>query len=134
MDINTVLELAREEVGVIVPAADLVYHDAYLGLMEGVESGTYVGESTVDGVEVHHLAFRGVEVDWQIWVEKGNKPLPRKFLITSKWITGAPQFMAVLSDWNTSAKLEDALFQFSPPPDAEKIDFIRSRPDPASTH
>jgi hypothetical protein len=129
IDINTALDLAKQEVGVILPASDLVYQDAYQELMEDVESGMVVGTGTVGGVEVHHLAFRGSEVDWQIWVEKGDKPLPRKYLITSKWITGAPQFTAVFSDWDTSAKLDDAQFTFSPPPEAEEIGFIPLRGD-----
>jgi hypothetical protein len=127
VDINTALDLAKEEVGVVVPASDLVYSDAYQELMDDVESAIVVGTSTVGGVEVHHLAFRGSEVDWQIWVEKGDRPLPRKYLITSKWIAGAPQFTAVFSDWNTSAQLDDALFTFSPPPKAEEIGFIPLR-------
>ncbi len=127
VDINTALDLAKEEVGVILPASDLVYQDTYQVLMEDVESGMVVGTSTVGGVEVHHLAFRGSEVDWQIWIEKGDKPLPRKYLITSKWITGAPQFTAVFSDWDTSAQLDDALFTFSPPPEAKEIGFIPLR-------
>ena len=132
IDIDTALEFAREDVGVVAPASDLFYQNAYQGLMEDVASGTYVGTSTVGGVEVHHLAFRGSEVDWQIWIETGDKPLPRKYLITSKWITGAPQFTAVFSNWNMSAKLEDALFKFSPPPGAEEIGFIPLRGDNAS--
>lgn len=131
VDIDTALEFAREEVGVVAPASDLFYQNAYQGLMEDVESGAYVGISTIGEVEVHHLAFRGREVDWQIWIETGDTPLPRKYLITSKWIAGAPQFTAVFSDWNTSAKLEDALFTFSPPPGVEKIGFIPLRGDTA---
>jgi hypothetical protein len=131
INIDTALEFAKEEVGVIAPASDLFYQNVYQGLMEDVESGMVVGTSTVGGVEVHHLAFRGSEVDWQIWIEKGDKPLPRKYLITSKWIAGAPQFTAVLSDWDTSAQLDDALFQFSPPPEAEEIGFIPLRGDTA---
>jgi hypothetical protein len=127
VDINTALDLAKEEVGVILPASDLVYQDTYQALMEDVASGMVVGTSTVGGVEVHHLAFRGSEVDWQIWVEKGDKPLPRKYVITSKWIAGAPQFTTVFSDWNTSAQLNDSLFAFSPPPEAEEIEFIPLR-------
>ena len=127
VDINTALDFAREEVGVILPASDLVYQDAYQVLVEDVESGEVVGSSTIGGVEVHHLAFRGSEVDWQIWIEMGDKPLPRKHLITSKWIAGAPQFTALFSDWNTSAQLDDALFEFAPPPEAEEIGFIPLR-------
>lgn len=127
VDINTGLDLAKEEVGVLVPASDLVYQDAYQVLMEDVESGMVIGTSIIGEVEVHHLAFRGSEVDWQIWVEKGDRPLPRKFLITSKWVAGAPQFNAVFSDWNTSAKLDGKMFNFSPPPEAVEIGFIPLR-------
>ena len=133
VDINTALDYARQEVGVILPASDLVYQDAYQVLMEDVESGELVGTSTIGGVEVHHLAFRGSEVDWQIWIEKGDKPLPRKHLITSKWIAGAPQCTALFSDWNTSAQLDDALFEFAPPPEAEEIGFIPLRGGSTST-
>ena len=129
VDINTALDVAREEVGIILPGADLVYQDAYQVLMEDVESGMLVGSSTIDGVKVHHLAFRGSEVDWQIWIEKGDRPLPRKYLITSKWIAGAPQFTVLLSEWDTSARLEKTMFQFSPPPEAQNIGFIPLRAD-----
>jgi len=127
VDMNTALELAREEIGVFVPASDIFYQNAYEALMEDVESGFHAGTATVGGVEVHHLAFRGSEVDWQIWIDKGDMPLPRKYLITSKWVSGAPQFTAVFSDWDTSAKLDDALFRFEPPPGAEEIGFIPMR-------
>jgi hypothetical protein len=127
VDMDTMLDFARAEIGVILPAADLFYQDAYEGLMANVESGIVVGSSTVGGVEVHHLAFRGSQVDWQIWIEKGDRPLPRKYLITSKWIAGSPQFTAVFSDWNTAAKLDDEQFIFSPPPEAQKIGFISLR-------
>ena len=127
VDIDTVLDLARTEIGVILPAADLIYQDPYEGLMADAESGTLVGTSTVGGVEVDHLAVRGRQVDWQIWIEKGDKPLPRKYVITSKWIAGGPQFTAVFSDWKTSAEFDDALFTFSPPPKAQEIGFVPLR-------
>ncbi len=127
IDIDSGLDYAREEVGVVMPGSDLVYHNPYQVLMEDVESGMYVGTSNIGGVEVHHLAFRGSEVDWQIWIENDDTPLPSKYVITSKWITGAPQFTAVFSDWDTSAQLKDALFTFSPPPGVEKIGFIPLR-------
>jgi hypothetical protein len=133
VDIDTALELAEEEVGVFMPAADLFYKNPYQRLMDDAQSGFHAGTSIVGGVEVHHLAFRGSEVDWQIWIEKGDRPLPRKYLITSKRVAGAPQFTAVLSDWKTSVKLDDALFQFSPPSGAEEIGFIRKRRDTAAT-
>ena len=46
--------------------------------MEEVLTGEYVGVTELSGVRCHHLAFRSGDVDWQIWIEDGDKPLPRK--------------------------------------------------------
>jgi hypothetical protein len=80
--------------------------------------------SVVGGVKCDHLAFRGNQVDWQIWIETGDKPLPKKFVVTTKWMTGAPQFTLVVKSWNLSPKLTEDMFSFVPPKDARKIDFI----------
>jgi hypothetical protein len=110
---------------VYAPGSDLIYKNAYNILTEDVISGFYIGMSVVGGVKCHHLAFRGNEVDWQIWIEEGNKPLPKKFIVTSKWMTGAPQFTVTIKSWNLSPKLADNMFTFVPPKGAQKIDFIR---------
>jgi len=32
----------------------------------------------VEGVRCDNLAFRAPNVDWQIWIQEGPEPLPRK--------------------------------------------------------
>lgn len=123
--IEETIDFARESLDVYAPGGDLIYRNAYDVLTEDVVSGFYVGLSVIDGVKCHHLAFRGNEVDWQIWVEDGDKPLPKKFIITSKWMTGAPQFTLSVKSWNVSPKLTEDMFTFVPPKGAQKIDFIR---------
>ncbi len=122
--IEETLDKAIEEVGLIAPGADIIYQNTYDVLMENAVSGFYAGLSTIQGVECHHLAFRNSEVDWQIWIENDDTPLPCKYLITSKWTRGGPQFSVVFFNWNTAAKLKDELFVFTPPEGAEKIEFI----------
>jgi hypothetical protein len=102
------------------PLADLIYANAYDYLMEGTLAGFYLGLSKVQGQLCHHLAFRQKDIDWQIWIEDGPTPLPRKFLITDKKAKGL-QFTAWLSQWNTSPQLEDSLFTFVVPVKAEKV-------------
>jgi hypothetical protein len=123
--IDETIDFARESLDLYAPGGDFLYKNTYEILTEDVLSGFYVGMSVVSGVKCHHLAFRGKEVDWQIWIEDGDKPLPKKFIITTKWITGAPQFTVVIKSWNLSPKLTDDMFTFVPPKDAQKIDFIR---------
>lgn len=120
------LDFARDSLDVTAPAGDLLYANAYDILMEDVVSGMVVGSSVVGGVRCHHLAFRGSQTDWQIWIEDGAKPLPRKMVITSKWIVGAPQYTVTTSDWNLAPHLGADRFRFVPPKGATKIDFIAS--------
>jgi len=122
--IEKTLDKAIEEVGLIAPGADIIYQNSYEILMEDVVSGFYAGLSTIQGVECHHLAFRNSEVDWQIWIENDDTPLPCKYLITNKWTRGEPQFSITFFNWNTTATLKKELFVFTPPEDAEKIEFI----------
>lgn len=120
-EIDAALNHAIRSFNLRAPLADLIYLDSYKYLTSGVKSGFYAGLHQVQGVPCHHLAFRQKDLDWQIWIEDGPTPLPRKFLITDTKAKGL-QFTAVLSKWNTSPQLEDALFIFVPPEKALKID------------
>ena len=50
------------------------------------------------------LAFRNADTDWQLWVEVGDRPIPRKMVITSKTINSAPQYTLRVKKWKTSGK------------------------------
>ncbi|MGZ3422372.1 MAG: DUF2092 domain-containing protein [Polyangiales bacterium] len=63
-------------------------------------------------------------MDWELWVEEGSRPLPRKYVITSKKIEGSPKYSVTLSHWKLVADLPDETFTFTPPKDARKIDFV----------
>ena len=120
-EIDAALNHAIQAFNLRAPLADLIYTKAYENLTGGVSSGFYSGLHKVQGVPCHHLAFRQKDIDWQIWIEDGPTPLPRKFLITDTKAKGL-QFTALFSKWNTSPQLEDALFTFVPPEKAEKIE------------
>jgi len=124
--VEEALESAETSVGLVAPFSDLICRNSYDILMKDVWAGFYIGLGKVNGVECHHLAFRGSETDWQVWIEKGDKPLPRKFIITSKWVTGAPQFTGLMRKWDLSPKLDESLFTFVPPKGAAKIEFLPS--------
>jgi hypothetical protein len=110
------------QTGIPFPGADLLFSDPYSVLSQGVESSLYLGTGYIDGVEVHHLAFREDETDWQIWVRTGDVPLPMKYVITTKWLTGAPQYEIRLRNWDTSPDIADGQFTFTPPADATQLD------------
>ncbi|NJL46528.1 MAG: DUF2092 domain-containing protein [Leptolyngbyaceae cyanobacterium SM2_5_2] len=126
--LDNAIRVFELETGLPFPGADLLFSDPYAVLSEGVESSRYLGTAYVDGVEVHHLAFREDEVDWQLWVQTGEQPLPMKYVITTKWLTGAPQYEIRLRDWNTNPQIGRNRFTFTAPAGATRMDVL-----PAST-
>lgn len=112
------------ETGIPAPGADLLIDNAYGILSSGVMKGVYVGKAVVDGYQCHHLAFREAKTDWQLWVRDGNMPLPVKYVITTKWHTGAPQYEIRFRNWNTTPSIVPGQFNFTPPSGAIKIEKI----------
>lgn len=121
--LEAMLDFARDSLDIVAPAGDLVYKDAFAILMQDVTSGFVVGKSAVGGVPCHHLAFRGAQVDWQIWIQEGNQPLPRKMVITSTDILSHPQFTVVMNRWDLGSKFDHTLFTYTPSEGDEGIEF-----------
>ncbi|MFL5349159.1 MAG: DUF2092 domain-containing protein [Hyalangium sp.] len=130
--IDEAIDAARERLGIEAPAADLLYSNPYDVLMEDVVSGSDLGADAVRGVACHHLAFRGNETDWQIWIEDGPRPVPCKFVITSKKVQGSPEFQVEFSHWNFSPRFDDTVFRFTPPSDAKRISFLGEQASPGT--
>ena len=120
--IDAAVDGLRENIGVDAPGADLLLSKPLDLTVTDVVSGQHVGMTMIDGVEAHHLAFRGNQVDWQLWVKAGDQPLPLKYVITSKWVTAAPEYSLRLTDWNTAPTVDAALFTFKPAEGAEKVE------------
>ena len=118
--IDQMIGALQSRSGAGMPGADLLLSNSYDELMANVLEGKHIGQGVVDGVECEHLAFRGPDTDWQIWVETGAKPVPRKYVITSKTIAGAPQYTLQIKEWKTDANA-DADFAFKAPADATKV-------------
>ncbi|SJM28446.1 DUF2092 domain-containing protein [Mesorhizobium delmotii] len=122
--IDEAVEEVRAGTGFDASGADLFAADPYAVLTEDATKGVHVGTGLVGGVECDHLAFRNPRVDWQIWVQKGEQPLPLKYVITTKWVTGAPQYAVRLSDWNVAPQIDQAQFTFTAPEGATKLEQI----------
>jgi hypothetical protein len=117
--IDGTIDKMRKVFKVDAPGADLLYSKSYDILMEQVVSGRFVGRETIDGVAANHLAFRGETVDFQLWIEDGARPVPLRFVITTKDVKGNPEFSVQLSNWNTQPKLSEATFAFNAPAGAK---------------
>jgi hypothetical protein len=121
--IDSMIDYAANCFDIEAPASDLLFIDSYKQMMDGVDTGMYVGMANIDSVVCHHLVFSNQDVDWQIWIANNGKPLPVQYMITSKKEKGSPDFEIKLSHWDVTSKIPDQTFVFSPPSDAKKTDF-----------
>jgi hypothetical protein len=112
------------ETGITAPGADMLFSNPYTVLSGGVEQGVHLGSVYIDGIKCDHLAFREDNVDWQLWVQSGDTPLPMKYVITSKWHTAAPQYAIRFRGWELNPDISTDTFEFSPPANARKLDAL----------
>lgn len=121
--IDATLDMLREKYGIVAPMADLLYADPCREILANVRTGDCVGIHTAAGKTCDHLVFTQSKADWQLWVEQGKSPLPRKLVITDKDLMGWPQYAATFTEWNLSPRLPAGLFTFTPGKDLRRIDF-----------
>ena len=121
---DDVIRAVEGEIGLNVPGADLLFSDPYAILSEGIESSIYIGIAYVNGIACHHVAFREAKVDWQLWVQAGDQPFPLKYVITSKWATGAPQYEVRFREWNPNPEIKTDHFSFVEPKGARRFETI----------
>jgi hypothetical protein len=121
--VDQLIDRIRDESNISMPGADLLLSRVYDELTSDVFDAKHIGQGVIDGVDCEHLAFRGAEVDWQLWVETGARPIPRKYVITSKHVTGAPQYTLRVKDWKTDPPASADAFVFKAPADAKKVEF-----------
>jgi hypothetical protein len=105
-----------------LPAADLLLSNSYDALMLDVVDVKDLGSGVVGGVECDYLAFRKDDVDFQIWIAQGKRPYPCRYVITSKRISGGPQYTVQTRNWKTGGEVAATDFSFKNPTKAEKVE------------
>jgi hypothetical protein len=122
--IDKLLDAAEDKFGIDFPLEDFLVNDPYASAMEGIKGGAYFGKVNVLGTPCQHIAFSTDTVDWQLWIQDGPNPLPRKLVITYKQEATAPQFTAIFSHWKLKSGLPDKTFVFTPPKGSAKIEIL----------
>ncbi|GJM25529.1 MAG: hypothetical protein DHS20C16_19440 [Phycisphaerae bacterium] len=120
-----------DEYGVSPPLVDFLVSDVHASLTEGADSGALLGDAFVAEKACDHIVFSNDVLDWQIWIEKGAKPLPRKFVITYKDVDVRPQYTAIFREWDSDASLDAARFTATPPADIASVPLRRFVDDQA---
>lgn len=120
--IDQLLHSLREGHGIALPGADFLLSNSYEVLSAEIIEAKHIGRGVIDGVECEHLAFRNFDTDWQLWVQVGEHPIPRKLVVTSKTLNSAPQYTVRIKSWETGILTSPGDFSFTPPADAKKLD------------
>jgi hypothetical protein len=131
--VDAALDWVFDQTGTVIPLGDFLFGDPYARLMQDVQRGVYLGVHEAAGVACHHLSFEQATIDWQLWIDAGRDPLPRKLVITYKTEDEVPQYSVTIRKWNLRAKLPDTLFTFTPPDGATRVDVVSFGGQPALT-
>jgi hypothetical protein len=124
--IRDVLAVAADKYGITVPLEDLFVWGTSQDWHQDLKVGYLVGYARVAGQDADQYAFRQAGVDWQIWIARGDKPLPLRVVITGTDDPSLPQFESTLS-WDTAPQFAADTFVFTPPADAKAIAFAASK-------
>ena len=113
--VDNLVMVLRDTYGRPLPAADLLSSAPYDHLMEGAVDVKDLGSGIIRGQECDHLAVRGEDIDWQIWIAQGETPYPCRFVVTSTKIDANPQYTIDVHDWKASTSASTTDFTFKAP-------------------
>ena len=128
---GTLLELVNmfnNKYDIEVPLQDLFFWGTDKSDPGAITSAIDMGSATMGGVTCEHYVFRQPGLDWQLWVQLGDHPLPRKLVITTTDNDARPQFSSVIT-WNLAPSYNEEAFKFEPPADAKKIALAEALPN-----
>ncbi len=121
----TILELADtldDKYDLELPFVDLFRWGTPESDVAAITQATDIGPSAVNGVTCEQYAFRQEGLDWQVWIQNGDFPLPLRLVLTTTSDDARPQHTSAYT-WNLAPSFSDKAFAFTPPADAKKISF-----------
>ena len=111
--IEQLVDALRDKFGKPLPGADLLDANIYGTLTASAGMILDLGSGVIGGVECDHLAGRSTDVDWQIWIAQGDNPYPCRYSVTSKLLTGSPQYNITISNWKSGDAVKGGDFAFA---------------------
>jgi hypothetical protein len=111
-----------------LPLARLFTNRSSEELARRLQSVIYIERTELLPVPTDHIAGRVGNVDVQLWIAEGNRPLPMRVVLTYVDEPGQPQYRTDFQDWKLEAPKGSDTFRFSPPAGARKIVFATQVP------
>jgi hypothetical protein len=122
--VDDILHYIVSDLQTRIPLSVLLVTTLPQELQKRVTEVAVVDEVTFGGQPTVHLAARSEDVDFQVWIARGDQPVPVRVVLTYKHAAGQPQFSAMFHDWNFHPKADPASFAFVPPAGAESVAFM----------
>jgi hypothetical protein len=123
--IGALADQLQDRYGLELPLVDLFRWGTDESGVGDITAATYVGRANIDGVDTDQYAFRQPGLDWQIWIQRGDHPLPRKLVLTTTDDPARPE-RAIELTWDLSAQHETSQFTFVPPEGSTKISLVKA--------
>src|SRR3954468_5194426 len=115
------LKSLYDKYGIELPLEDLFrWSDGDESDVRALTAGYSAGTATIDGVETDHWAFRQGDYDWEVWIQKGDQPLPRKITIVDRTDPAMPGYTARLT-WTLNPTFAADDFTYTPDPKSVHI-------------
>jgi hypothetical protein len=121
----TIIELIDkldDKFDIELPLVDMFTWGTPRAAVREIKSAMDLGPASIEGVTCEQFAFRQPGIDWQIWIQNGDYPLPRKLVISTLTDEARPEYTSVYT-WNLAPSFDDAAFVFDKPKDALQITF-----------
>lgn len=108
------LRTLYDRFGIELPLEDLFrWSDGDESDVRALTAGFSAGTATIDGVATDHWAFRQGDYDWEVWIQQGDQPLPRKITIVDRTDPAFPAYTARLS-WTVNPTFAADDFTYTP--------------------
>ena len=130
--LDQALGQALAKLRLVGPMVDFLADDPYKSIMDGVLEAVYVGPSEVGGKPCHHLAFRQLTRDFELWIDAGKTPWPLRLAVTDKTLHGDPRTLVEYADWKPVSGFSAKTFAWTPPKDATRVAVAPHKPAPAA--
>lgn len=123
-NIMATIDTVNKTYGIEFPAADFFYPSFTDDLIENNDEIIFVGKSLIDDKECFHIIAKNSVLSIQIWISDDALFLPVKMVIVYYDVSPNQQYEATFSNWQINPNLPNAMFEFSPPPDANRLKLV----------
>jgi len=125
--IDAVVDDIYDRYDIVLPLADMFYWARNDASTEGITSAIRIGYAKIGNTDTDQFFFRGPDIDWQIWIARGPRPLPAKIVMKARNDPEKPSYSATL-EWNTAATFAPGTFAYRADAKATPIQLAAAAP------